>query len=41
MHGKYGDMDGAIADFTAAIRLKPDYADAYNNNGVARWKKVM
>ena len=31
-----GDYKGAIADYDSAIRLKPDYADAYNNRGVAK-----
>ncbi|MDX2212163.1 MAG: tetratricopeptide repeat protein [Oculatellaceae cyanobacterium bins.114] len=31
-----GDKQGAIADYTEAIRLKPDYAFAYNNRGVAK-----
>ena len=26
-----GEYDRAIADYDQAIRLKPDYADAYNN----------
>jgi tetratricopeptide (TPR) repeat protein len=29
------DYDHAIADYTQAIRLKPDYAEAYNNRGLA------
>jgi tetratricopeptide (TPR) repeat protein len=31
-----GDLEGAIADYTQAIRIKPDYVDAYNNRGNAR-----
>ena len=31
-----GDSKGAIADYDSAIRLKPDYAIAYNNRGAAR-----
>jgi len=30
------DWDGAIADFTKAIELKPDFAEAFNNRGYAR-----
>lgn len=30
------DLKGAIADFSQAIRLKPDYVSAYNNRGIAR-----
>ena len=30
-----GDHDGAIADYTASIKLKPDYADSYFNRGFA------
>ena len=29
------DYDHAIADYSQAIRLKPDYAEAYNNRGFA------
>jgi lipoprotein NlpI len=29
-----GDHDRAIADYNEAIRVKPDYADAFNNRGV-------
>ncbi len=29
------NYDLAIAEFSDAIRLKPDYVDAYNNRGVA------
>ena len=28
-----GEHDQAIADYTEAIRLKPDYAEAYYNRG--------
>ena len=31
-----GDYKGAITDYTQAIRLNPDYADAYNNRGNAK-----
>jgi Tfp pilus assembly protein PilF len=31
--------DRAIADFTTAIRLKPDYAEAYNDRGFAYYLK--
>jgi tetratricopeptide (TPR) repeat protein/S1-C subfamily serine protease len=31
------DYERAIADFTAAIRYKPDFALAYNNRGFARY----
>lgn len=30
-----GDHDGAIADYTASIKLKPDNADSYYNRGIA------
>jgi tetratricopeptide (TPR) repeat protein len=29
------DYEHAIADYTRAIQLKPDYAEAYNNRGLA------
>ena len=32
----FGDYKGAIADYTQAIRLKPDDADAYLNRGIAK-----
>ena len=31
-----GDYKGAITDYTQAIRLNPDYANAYNNRGLAK-----
>ncbi len=31
--------DRAIADYTTAIQLKPDYAEAYNNRGFAYYLK--
>ena len=33
------DIDGAIADYTTAIQLKPGYADAYYNRGTVRGEK--
>ena len=33
--GKKGDFDKAMAGYTEAIRLRPDFADAYNNRGNA------
>jgi tetratricopeptide (TPR) repeat protein len=34
-----GDLDGALKDYTEAIRLKPDDATAYYNRGIARRAK--
>ena len=31
-----GDYKGAIKDYSQAIRLKPDYADAYFYRGVSK-----
>ena len=36
---KREDWDVAIACYSEAIRLKPDYADAYYNRGIAYSKK--
>ena len=35
---KAGDYKGAIADYNAAIRLKPDFARAYYNRGETKGK---
>jgi tetratricopeptide (TPR) repeat protein len=35
----YRDDDSAIAEFTEAIRLDPNYTAAYNNRGIAYGKK--
>ncbi len=32
-------MEGALEDYTEAIRLNPDYADAFNNRSIARRAK--
>jgi tetratricopeptide (TPR) repeat protein len=34
-----GRYDRALAEFTIAIRLKPDYADAYFKRGIAYFIK--
>ncbi|WP_298912142.1 tetratricopeptide repeat protein [uncultured Nostoc sp.] len=33
---KKGDLQGAIAAYTEAIRLNPNFAQAYTNRGVVR-----
>ena len=33
------NYDAAIKDYTKAIKLKPDYGEAYNNRGVAYYNK--
>ena len=33
---KEGDYQGAIDDYTKAIELDPQYADAYNNRGTSK-----
>jgi tetratricopeptide (TPR) repeat protein len=35
-----GQHDRAIADYTTAIELKPDYAEAYNDRGFAYYRKA-
>jgi tetratricopeptide (TPR) repeat protein len=37
--GAKGDLDGAIADYSKAIELKPDYAEPYNNRGIVKGAK--
>ena len=31
-----GRLDDALADYDETIRLKPDYADAFINRGIAK-----
>jgi tetratricopeptide (TPR) repeat protein len=38
-HDDAGRYDEAIHAYSEAIRLKPDYADAYNNRGLARYSR--
>lgn len=38
-HLSKGDLDQAIADYTEAIQLKPDFLAAYLNRGTAQRKK--
>ncbi|WP_051469919.1 tetratricopeptide repeat-containing S1 family peptidase [Fischerella sp. PCC 9605] len=33
-----GDLKGAIADYSKAIEVNPQYAEAYNDRGIARFK---
>ncbi|HTX89454.1 MAG TPA: tetratricopeptide repeat protein [Bacteroidales bacterium] len=33
---RYGDVRGAISDYSKAIALRPDYYKAYNNRGIAK-----
>ena len=35
-HGKQGEFDKAVVAFDEAIRLKPDFTNAYNNRGNAK-----
>jgi hypothetical protein len=39
LKGKAGNISGAIADFEQAIHIKPNYAEAYYNRGVALYQK--
>ena len=34
-----GELDRAIADFDAAVRLEPKSADTYINRGIARYRR--
>ncbi|HGY5545329.1 MAG TPA: tetratricopeptide repeat protein, partial [Prochlorococcus sp.] len=34
--GKSGDLQGAIADYSKAIEINPQYANAYKNRGIAK-----
>ena len=34
-----GDVQGAIAQFSEAVRLKPDYAKAHNNLGILLYRQ--
>ena len=36
--GEKGDHNGAISDFTKAIKINPEYPEAYYNRGVAKRK---
>ncbi len=38
-HGKKGDHDSAIAEYTKAIKLKSDHAGAYRNRGTVYYHK--
>ena len=38
--GETGDLDGAIAELETAVRLKPDYGQAYYNLGITYLKKA-
>ena len=35
---KLGNLEGAVADYTEAIKLDPNHPEAYNNRGYAKFK---
>jgi len=39
VHASKGNYDRAIAEFTQSIKINPNYADAYNNRGLAYYNK--
>ena len=34
-----GDLEGALSDFDAAVRLEPNYADAYTGRGIVHLRR--
>ncbi len=37
-HYQLGEYEAAVKDFTSALKLNPNYADAYYNRGLAQYK---